>query len=245
MGDVESLRRVKALVAKVALDAVMAEARADDFVVVRRGSLFHMEVLASRSDSDWGQLGGATSQLREALAHSGDFSSQMLLEDGRNCLIVKVAQADGPLAATLIREEPFDPGQSEILIRMVRSVLLAGEDHQSANPLLVVAVEPHTAGFRSTVTVDRAGTKPSMAINSDAVVATATAATAVAESPVSLRFAAQTSLEDGVVSIVLVEADDGGPIFGVSLDFGKAESGPVAAVLRASQFVSVPELTSV
>jgi hypothetical protein len=85
--------------------------------------------------------------------------------------------------------------------------------------------------------------QPAMAINSDAVVATATAATALAENPVSLRFAAQTSLEDGTVSIVLVEADDGGPIFGVSFDKGRAETGPVAAVFRASRFVDTHALT--
>ena len=245
MSDVESLQRVKSLVAKVALDAVLAEARADEFVVVRRGSLFHMEVMASRSETDWSQLGEPTTRLREALSGPGDFVAHHLMEDGRHCLRVKVEHTDGPLAASIVRSEPFAEPGLDILVRLIRSILLAGEDLRTEPPLVIVEVEAHPAGFRSTVEIDRIDSKPTMAINSDAVVATATAATALAESNIVLRFAAQTSLEDGIVSIVLVEADDGGPIFGVSLDKGTGASGPVAAVFRAADFVEVSELTLV
>jgi hypothetical protein len=263
MSDVESLRRVKSLVANIVLEAVLSEAQADEFVVVRRGSLFHMEVLASRSDSDWGQLGDATTGLREALSVPGSFAKDAELNDGRHCLIVKVEHPDGPLAACLVRETPFGEARSlfhkkipaeraeraenrEVIHRLVRSVLLAGDDHNEILPLVIVDVQPHPfVGFRSTVAVDRPDSQPAMAINSDAVVATATAATALAESSVSLRFAAQTSLEDGIVTIVLVEADDGGPIFGVSLDPGSGESGPVAAVFRAASFISADALSQV
>ena len=245
MSDVESLWRLKTLVAEIALDAVLAEAKAEEVVVVRRSSHFGMQILASRLKNEWPDLIESTSELRRILSQPGSFKDHQELADGRYCLYLRVAGAQGPLAAGVVRNVAFSESEQLLVGRLVRSVLLSVEDHDVEEPLLLVELERHRHGHKATVTVDLAGVQPAMAINSDAVVATATAATALTENPVSLRFAAQTSLEDGTVSIVLVEADDGGPIFGVSFDKGRARTGPVAAVFRASRFVDAPAFASV
>lgn len=245
MSDVESLWRIKTLVAEIALDAVLAEAKADEVVVVRRSSHFGMQIIASKLKSEWPDLIESTSELRQALSETRSFKEHKQLGDHRHCLYVKVAGSGGPLAAFVIRDRAFGDVEQERIGRLLRSVLLSVDDHGVEEPLVLVTLERHSHGHKAVVTVDLDDVKPAMAINSDAVVATATAATALAENPVSLRFAAQTSLEDGTVSIVLVEADDGGPIFGVSFDRGRAETGPVAAVFRASRFVDAPSLATV
>ena len=245
MSDVESLWRVKALVAEIALDAVLAEAKADDVVVVRRSSHFGMQILASKLKSDWSNLAESTSELRRTMSEPRGLKEHRELGDGRHCLYLKVDGSQGPLAACIIRDSAFSESEQRLLGRLVRSVLLALDDHGLDEPLVLVDLERHTHGYKAIITVDLVGVQPAMAINSDAVVAIATAASALAENPVSLRFAAQTSLEDGTVSIVLVEADDGGPLFGVSFDKGRAETGPVAAVFRASRFVDTPSLARV
>ena len=240
------------LIIDLALDSLLSEYEGMGAVVMRPGTDGRLTVTASRMPHGWTDFWAVATAVRN-LFLSGSQADQIKVE-GRWLAIQSVSDSCGPIAAAVILDKPLPERRFVAVSRLIRSVLVSG-DSGAPNPIPEgsVTVDVTARGGGYDAEVRRAGYRNNQPVRTRGETipeAVALAATRLCDAHLTLRFAAQRTVVGDSrgarsVSIVIVEAHDGGPIFGLVVSPAGSVIGPAEAVMRAASFIEQDQLINV
>ncbi|MEZ5406656.1 MAG: hypothetical protein R2761_01445 [Acidimicrobiales bacterium] len=255
--------RVRQFVVDTALAVIAEGFEADAVVFVRREEPDRPPVVSTRIPPSWDEASGFTFELfgqlwRHLEASPASAVSETASPPGSGCPEGKAPSVGtsirvGPhhgwisrrhadtgelVVAAVVRTRPFSPAEQCTLDRVVRSVTVAVGDRPLAiRRRLSASVTADGDGWRAEVAVAAAGRAApgctGYATGARPELAVARAAAHLGRPPYSVAFAGYTRLDQGVVTIVLVNAPDGSPLLGLAVSDDDGPLGPAEAVLSA------------
>ncbi len=141
------------------------------------------------------------------------------------------------LAAALVRAVPFDDDERRVIGRLLNSVARAFDpsDALPEGAALRVLVRPSAEGSLADVRLsNHRGRRHAGSVAATAERAVAQAAAELCDLALRVRFAGTTTVGDNLVTVVVVEEADGGPLFGLAVTDRSSASGPAEATFAAA-----------
>ncbi|MEZ5378943.1 MAG: hypothetical protein R2733_20765 [Acidimicrobiales bacterium] len=242
---------VRKLAVELALAALAEGFGASGVVVASRSGDGPLAAVASRLPEGWSGLdragfevaGRLWAALCDESAH--DFV-QLPLED-EHLLICRQQSATGPLAAAVVRPEPFAPHEQRLVARLVRSVALAvngDREVPTAAAIRVLAKSADDGVLADVRLVGPGDRRHAAAVGPDEVNAVAAAAAELCDLSLGVIFAGRTRVQSQDVTIV-VATDGEGPLFGLAVTDPASGTGAVEAVFNAAMAAGADPFASV
>jgi hypothetical protein len=236
--------RVRQFVTDTALAVIAEGFDAEAVVIARRERADRPPEVSCRIPPSWVESSGWTFELfgqlyrlLEATDPSRTRRQRIAVGD-RHGWIGRQESKAGDLVAAVVRSRPFTESEQATLSRVVRSVAVAIGSNGTGVPRgtdLRVTVAESGAGWEAEVVLSCDG-RPAgrgSAVGPTSELAVARAAAGLCSVPCEVAFAGRTKLDQMVVSIVVVNDQQGSPLLGLSVSSDDGATGPAEALLSA------------
>lgn len=234
---------VREMVTQMAISSIATAFDTDGVVIARRDSDDHFATVASQVPSSWtgldplmfevvGQLWG---QLESG--HDGQLQRQL---GGYEFLLCRQTSQDGPMAAAVVRKQPFSESEAKTVGRLVRSVGSALSDSilVPADSAINVAAQRGDGGYVAEVRLgSQEGGRHGAAAGESAAASIAAAAVKICVVGLEVQFVGQATVDAKLVTMVVLTDNTGGPLFGLAVTDSQSCVGPAEAVFGAARVV--------
>lgn len=242
--EVRRSAAVREMVTEMAISAIASGFATDGVIIARRDGDGQLATVASKVPSSWSGLDPLMFEVSGQLwrmLHSGTDGQIQDDVGSYHFLLCRQSSQDGPMAAAIIRKRPFDDHEVLTVGRLVRSVGSALGESLLIPPdsaIRVLSQESNDgvlADVRLGLADDR---RHGAAVAESAPIAIARAAAEICDIDLEIQFVGQSTVDESLVTMVVVSAHSGGPLFGLAVTDPSASTGPAEAVFSAARIVN-------
>ncbi|MFT7648241.1 MAG: hypothetical protein ACI8Y4_002992 [Candidatus Poriferisodalaceae bacterium] len=254
---------VRSLITGMALDSLVDGFGAETALIAARDDAGGLAAVGARLPANWntlsevafetvGRLWAVLGESNQAVSGQAD-SGQAVLDarasddfeqvemDGAFLLVCRCATASRPIAAAMLRGTRFSSQEERTIARLIRSVALAlySDVALPSDAAIRVLTRAADDGVLADVRVgDSNDRRNAAAVADDAVTAVARASAELCDAALSVKFVGQTRVHSSLVTVVVLDDADGGPLFGLAVTDPASTTGPVEAVFSAAAVAS-------
>lgn len=235
---------VREMVTELAIASIATAFDTDGVVIARRDAEGKLATLASQIPASWTALYPVmfevAGQLWKALDSGTDGQFQTPIGD-YSFLLCRQTSHDGPMAAAVVRKRSFNDAEAQTVGRLVRSVGSALSESilvptDGAIRVLSQKVDDgYLADVRIGIADDR---RHGAAVAESSCAAIAQAAAEICDVDFDVQFAGQATVDEKLVTMVVLGDHFGGPLFGLSVTDLASSAGPAEAVFGAARVIN-------